>query len=82
MSPLRPWTATMHNLALMAMIAATSSGCASFGQVEAFEKGDLAREEMTFGGNPLEAKFHEHIYASKENATGGSGVGGGGCGCN
>jgi hypothetical protein len=67
----------------LALILFSAQGCANLGKVEAFEKGDLAKEEMTFGAaNPLEAKFHEHIYASKENATGGSGVGGGGCGCN
>jgi hypothetical protein len=63
------WSLTLH-------------GCANLVKVEAFEKGDLAKEEMTFGGNPLEAKFHEHIYNSKESASGGSGIGGGGCGCN
>jgi hypothetical protein len=57
-------------------------GCANLGKVEAFEKGYLAKEPMTFKGDILEAKFHEHIYGSKENASGGSGVGGGGCGCN
>jgi hypothetical protein len=30
----------------------------------------------------LDAKFTDHIYFSREAATGGSGVGGGGCGCN
>jgi Domain of unknown function (DUF4266) len=58
------------------------TGCASFGQVEAFEKGFLAKESMTFGGDGLEGRFLEHIYGSKENASGGNGVGGGGCGCN
>jgi hypothetical protein len=68
---------------ILTLAALCAQGCAALGKVEAFEKGDLAKEEMTFGAaNPLEMKFHEHIYASKENATGGSGVGGGGCGCN
>ena len=69
---------------LVALTAALCSlqACANMGKVEAFEKGFLAKEEMIFEGNPLESKFHEHIYASKENASGGSGVGGGGCGCN
>lgn len=37
---------------------------------------------MTFEADKLEAKFMEHIFFSKEAASGGAGVGGGGCGCN
>ena len=45
-------------------------------------KGILAKPEMTFEGDPLDQKFVEHVYSSKEGASGGAGVGGGGCGCN
>ncbi len=71
-------------LSLVVVIAScvVQTGCANLGKVEAFEKGNLAKESMTFGGDGLEGRFHEHIYASKENASGGNGVGGGGCGCN
>jgi hypothetical protein len=55
------------------------TGCA---QVKPWEKGILAKPEMTFVGDPLETKFDEHIYGSKEASSGGAGVGGGGCGCN
>ncbi|GGD00409.1 DUF4266 domain-containing protein [Undibacterium terreum] len=58
------------------------SGCASISTVQPWEKGTLARPEMTFGGDKLEARFNEHIYTSREAASGGSSVGGGGCGCN
>lgn len=54
-------------------------GCA---QVKPWEKGILARPDMTFEGDVLETKFAEHIYSSKESSSGGAGVGGGGCGCN
>jgi hypothetical protein len=37
---------------------------------------------MTFEGDRLDVMFTEHIYGSKEAASGGAGVGGGGCGCN
>jgi hypothetical protein len=37
---------------------------------------------MTFEGDTLDKNFTEHTYFSKEGAFGGSGVGGGGCGCN
>jgi hypothetical protein len=32
--------------------------------------------------DPLDSSFREHIYFTREAATGGTGVGGGGCGCN
>ncbi len=58
------------------------AGCANLDQVNPWEKGNLAKTEMTFDSDRLDSNFTEHIYASKEAASGGSGVGGGGCGCN
>jgi Domain of unknown function (DUF4266) len=58
------------------------SGCSALPTVNPWEKGILAKPAMTFESDRLEAKFAEHIYGSKENASGGNGVGGGGCGCN
>jgi hypothetical protein len=57
-------------------------GCASMTPPQAWEKGDLARPSMQFDYDKLETRTQQHIYASKEAATGGYGVGGGGCGCN
>jgi hypothetical protein len=37
---------------------------------------------MQFDSDRLDAKYTEHVYQSKERASGGVGVGGGGCGCN
>jgi Domain of unknown function (DUF4266) len=73
----------LYKVALCA-VAATSlmSGCTSITPVNAWEKADLAKPEMTFESDVLDAKFTDHIYFSREAATGGSGVGGGGCGCN
>ncbi|MBW8832528.1 MAG: DUF4266 domain-containing protein [Burkholderiales bacterium] len=64
--------------ALCALVASLA-GCAS---PQPWEKGVLAKEAMTMGGDTLEQRFNQHILASKEAASGGSGVGGGGCGCN
>ncbi|HEX7641051.1 MAG TPA: DUF4266 domain-containing protein [Burkholderiaceae bacterium] len=59
------------------------TGCSLIQPVQPWEKGVLAKPEMTIqGSDPLDAKFAEHIYYSREAASGGSGVGGGGCGCN
>ncbi len=67
-------------LTLVAMAAL--AGCSGLGQVQPWEKGNLAKPAMTFGGDPLDQAFVQHIYSSKENSSGGYGVGGGGCGCN
>ncbi len=59
------------------------SGCAGLiTPVQPWEKGVLARPDMGFEGDKLDARFSEHIYDSREAASGGAGVGGGGCGCN
>jgi hypothetical protein len=71
------WRAPIASLVLLA-----TSGCAFIQPVQPWEKGTLARPEMTIQGDPLETKFSEHIYSSREAASGGSSVGGGGCGCN
>lgn len=64
------------------VLLAAISGCASIEPVQPWEKGVLSRPEMTFDVDRLDAAFTEHIYFSKEAASGGAGVGGGGCGCN
>jgi hypothetical protein len=51
-------------------------------QPRPWEKGNLARPEMTMAGDALDLRYTQHIYQSKEAAAGGTGVGGGGCGCN
>lgn len=70
---------------LLALPAATSiallSGCA-IQPPQPWEKANLARREMTMDADPLDQAFTQHIYFSKESASGGYGVGGGGCGCN
>jgi hypothetical protein len=64
-----------------ALTVATLAGCA-LQPPQAWEKRALAKPEMTMAGDPLADRFDQHTYNSKENASGGYGVGGGGCGCN
>ncbi|RPH66999.1 MAG: DUF4266 domain-containing protein [Burkholderiales bacterium] len=71
----------MRATIVLSLVLATA-GCSSIEPVSPWQKGNLARPDMTFEGDGLESRFLEHIYQSKENASGGSGVGGGGCGCN
>ena len=61
-------------------LACLLSACGALPQP--WEKGILARPDMAFEGDALEARFVDHIYTSKEAATGGGAVGGAGCGCN
>jgi hypothetical protein len=50
--------------------------------VQPWEKGTLARSEMTFKDGHAFNRYDDHIYTSREASSGGAGVGGGGCGCN
>lgn len=69
-------------MALVIAAALAAAGCSVIEPVQPWEKGTLAQPAMTFGGDRLESKSSEHVYTSREAATGGGGVGGGGCGCN
>ena len=51
--------------------------------VKPWHKSTLAKDEMKPGGRmPTMNKFGTKVFASKENTRGGTGIGGGGCGCN
>jgi Domain of unknown function (DUF4266) len=68
--------------ALAGLLACALAGCGSLG-VEPWERDLLAKPSMQLSGAaPLEGGIDDHIYFSKEAATGGRGYGGGGCGCN
>jgi hypothetical protein len=74
---------TLYMMMLISIsIIASLTSCTSTQAVQPWEKGFLAKPEMTFEEDALEKNFTEHTYFSKEGASGGSGVGGGGCGCN
>lgn len=51
-------------------------------QVQPWERDILAQDSMKLDPDPMQSYVDDHIYFSKEAATGGKGVGGGGCGCN
>jgi hypothetical protein len=56
-----------------------ATGCQS---VRPWERGHLARRDMSWDPDTLEAQRRGHVYFSKEAALSGGGGGGGGCGCN
>jgi hypothetical protein len=69
-----------RRLFLLALMAASGllTGCVN---VQPWERGNLADPAMT-ASNPLGSMMSEHMWFSREAASGGRGVGGGGCGCN
>lgn len=64
-------------LALLLTVAA--SGCA---RVKPWERNLLARRDMGWEPDALEAAREAHVYFSKEASMPGGSAGGGGCGCN
>ncbi|MDT8283492.1 MAG: DUF4266 domain-containing protein [Gammaproteobacteria bacterium] len=50
--------------------------------VKPWEKDILAQQAMQFPQDKMFSYGDNHLFFSKEASTGGSGVGGGGCGCN
>lgn len=55
------------------------SGCAN---VKPWQRGTLADPTMRADRDPVGVAMSEHLFFSREAASGGRGVGGGGCGCN
>lgn len=68
-------------LIILGLVVLACSAC-SLQPPKPWQKGNLAKPEMSMAGDVLEGKLSEHTYTSKEAAAGGFGVGGGGCGCN
>jgi len=50
--------------------------------VQPWEGGRLAQPQMALEGDALLSAMDQHVYTSKEAASGGIGPAGGGCGCN
>lgn len=65
------------------MAAGLLAGCQAIQDVQPWEKSTLALETMKAGGPvPVLGSVDQHVYTSKEAVKGGTGIGGGGCGCN
>jgi hypothetical protein len=50
--------------------------------VQPWQREYLAKRAMRFDADPLEDRFRQHWYGSREGADLGFGQPGGGCGCN
>jgi hypothetical protein len=74
-------------LALLVTAAAASlflGGCSTTSavRVRPWERAALADDTMNPSRDPVGSAMTDHVYFSREAASGGKGVGGSGCGCN
>jgi hypothetical protein len=71
-------------LPALVLVCALAGGCTSaqLTRVQPWERAALADYTMRPDRDPLQTAMAEHIYFSREAASGGRGVGGSGCGCN
>ena len=72
-------------LLLLLLLAAggAGAGCATAAPpVQPWQREHLARRAMRFDTDPLEARFRQHMWGSREGSDLGYGTPGGGCGCN
>jgi hypothetical protein len=70
-------------LAVLAGCALVLAGCSSIEPwVKPYERERLASPLMQMSRNGLSDKHFEHVREVREGARGGTGVQGGGCGCN
>lgn len=61
------------------VLTAGGGGCRA---VQPWERATLSDYTMRPDRDPLSDSLKEHVYFTRETASGGRGVGGGGCGCN
>ncbi|MFX6100070.1 DUF4266 domain-containing protein, partial [Acinetobacter baumannii] len=76
-SPFPPVLSLLCALAVILPLA----GCAAQ-PVQPWQRGTLAGPAMAWDAEPMRASQQRQIENSKEAASGGSALAGGGCGCN
>jgi hypothetical protein len=72
---------TVNCIAILLGVMLATGGCSTLG-VKPWQREILARPQMALNAEPIDAAIDDHIYFSKEAASGGRSFGGGGCGCN
>ncbi len=76
---MRPFLKNTLFLAMAALVIGSQTGCDS---VKPWQRKTLADYTMRGDRDPLTEGIKDHMFFSREMASGGKGVGGGGCGCN
>jgi hypothetical protein len=72
----------MKRVALALLLVSVAMGSLACQSVRPWERGGLARRDMAWDPDGLEAQRRNHVYWSKEASLPGGGGAGGGCGCN
>lgn len=72
----------MRRAVLLTCLASLGLALSACTTVRPWEREVLARPDMAFEPDPIEARRRDHVYFSKEASLPGGGTGGGGCGCN
>ena len=67
------------HFAIGCAVSILGTGCRN---VQPWERGTLSDYTMRGDRDPIGEAQADHIFFSREMASGGKGVGGGGCGCN
>jgi hypothetical protein len=70
---------------VVGLLAALSglAGCAHRPPpIQPWQREYLSKRALRFDADPLEDRFRQHMFGSREGADGGYGHPGGGCGCN
>jgi hypothetical protein len=80
--PMKPPPRIVLLLALAAAAALSGCSTAQAVRVKPWQREYLADSIMDPDRDPLGSAMMEHVYFSREAASGGRGVGGAGCGCN
>jgi hypothetical protein len=78
----RPFPPRRRAGLLAAACALALAGCSIQPWVKPYERERLADPVMKFARDALSDKHFEHVREVREGARGGTGVQGGGCGCN
>jgi hypothetical protein len=69
---------SLLNILWLIFFIFSAIGCS----VSPWERGNLAKRNMSITPNPARSSLRAHVFDSKEASSGGSGAVGGGCGCN
>ena len=68
---------------ILMTLAVLSAGCSSIEPwVKPYDRENLADPIMAFSRDSLAERHRDHVRDVREGARGGTGVQGGGCGCN
>jgi hypothetical protein len=63
---------------LLVLFTVAISACTA---VEPWQRGNLAKPEMALDFDPIQNRYRDHVFRSREAAVAGNPAVGGGCGC-